>query len=144
MTFTTDHSRICPHHGNVTAINSLIAEMLGGRFVIGPSGSDPSHVLMAAIEAVGQAAEQLDKHFALGKTREVFEIRQHAWASVTTHVHWLSRFNLDPQGLRGVDARTPQQSGLVLASSGDISSPTRRTCAKLPTSGPSPPTRHPL
>jgi hypothetical protein len=77
-------------HGNVASISNLIPEMLGGRFVVGPSGSDPSHVLMAAIEAVGQAAEQLEKHFALGTTQEVLEIRQRAWASVIMHVHWLS------------------------------------------------------
>jgi hypothetical protein len=77
-------------HGNVTSLGSLVQDMLDGRFVIGPSGGDPSHVLMAAIEAVGQAAEQLEKHYALGRSAEVLEIRERAWASVTMHAHWLS------------------------------------------------------
>lgn len=77
-------------HGNVTSLGSLVTDMLGGHFVIGPTDGDPSHVLMAAIEAVGQAAEQLEKHYALGRSGEVLEMRQRAWASVTMHVHWLA------------------------------------------------------
>jgi hypothetical protein len=75
-------------HGNVASITSTVTEMLGGRFVIGPGGGDPSHVLMAAIEAIGQTAEQLEKHYALGKSAEVLEMRQRTWAAVLMHVHW--------------------------------------------------------
>jgi len=42
---------------------------------------------MPAIEAVGQAAEQLEKHYALGKSTEVVEMRQCASAAVLAHVH---------------------------------------------------------
>ena len=43
---------------------------------------------MAAIEAVGQAAEQLEKHYALGKSKDVLEMRHRAWAEVLMHAHW--------------------------------------------------------
>jgi len=75
-------------HGNVASITSMVNEMLGGRFVIGPGGGDPTHLLMAAIEAVGQAAEQLERHYGLSKSTEVLEMRRHAWAAVLTHAHW--------------------------------------------------------
>lgn len=75
-------------HGNVASITSMVGEMLGGRFVVGPGRGDPSLVLMAAIEAVGQAAEQLERHCAIGRPGEVLEIRQRAWSAVQIHAHW--------------------------------------------------------
>jgi excisionase family DNA binding protein len=74
-------------HGNIASLTGIVNEMLAGSFVVGPSRTDPTHVVMAASDAVGEATCQLERHFALGKSAEAEAIHQRAQRSILMHAH---------------------------------------------------------
>ena len=75
-------------HANIASLTGIVSEMLTGSFAIGPSRTDPVHIVMAASEAVGEVTCQLERHFALGKGAEAEAIHQRAQQSILMHVHW--------------------------------------------------------
>lgn len=77
-------------HANIASLTGIVNEMLAGSFVVGPSRTDPVHLVMAASDAVGEATCQLERHFALGMNSEAEAIYQRAQRSITMHVHWLA------------------------------------------------------
>lgn len=75
-------------HANIASLTGIVNEMLAGSFVVGPSRTDPAHVVMAGSAAVGEATSRLERHFALGKSAEAEAIHRRAQQSILMHVHW--------------------------------------------------------
>lgn len=69
-------------HGNVGAVAGDLASLIAGAVTIGPRPNDPTHVVMASVEAIGESLQQLDRHLGTGRVAEAKAIREKAWSSV--------------------------------------------------------------